>query len=130
MDECTSIMWPRKNPDTFRITKLNRMRVSIIEEIDKYAHDIDDLLEYGLKAEADYVKDVIMKDIWKHEAGLYKLICDANPDMKSESEDTEQQQEQQQSTITCPECWWEWDKVDTCPDCGYEFTSDNKKEDA
>lgn len=122
MEDC-AIMWPRKNPDTFRITKLNRMRVSIIEEIDKYAHDIDDLLEYGLNAEADYVKDVIMKDLWKHEAGLYKLIQDANPDMVKCSEESEEG-----STVTCPECWWEWDKVDACPDCWYSFKSDKEKD--
>lgn len=125
MDECTSIMWPRKNPDTYRITKLNDMRVSIIHEIDRYARDIDDLLEYGLKAEADYIKDVILKDLWKHEAWLYKLIQDANPGMvECEAEWDES------STVTCPECWWSGDKVDTCPDCWYDFKSDNKKEDA
>lgn len=125
MDECTSIMWPRKNPDTYRITKLNDMRVSIIHEIDRYARDIDDLLEYGLKAEADYIKDVILKDLWKHEAGLYKLIQDANPDMIKCPEESEEG-----STVTCPECWREGDKVDSCPDCWYDFKSDNKKEDA
>lgn len=129
MDECTSIMWPRKNPDTYRITKLNDMRVSIIHEIDRYARDIDDLLEYGLKAEADYIKDVILKDLWKHESWLYKLICDANPDIKSE-EWSDDQSDEQSSTVTCPECWREGDKVDSCPDCWYNFKSDNKEKDA
>ncbi len=115
MEDCMS-MWPRKNPDTYRITKLNDMRVDMIRDIDKYAHIIDDLLEYWLKAEADYVKDVILKNLWNQEAWLYKLICDANPDMKKESES-------ESSTVTCPECGREWDKVDVCPDCWYDFNS-------
>jgi len=127
MEDC-AIMWPRKNPDTYRITKLNSLRRRILDRIDDCAHDIDDLLEYWLKAEADYIKDVIMKDLWKQEAGLYKLICDANPDIKSYQ--VQEDSESDSSTVTCPECWWEWDKVDACPDCWYDFKSDNKEEDA
>lgn len=121
---------PRKNPDSFRITKLNSMRRDILSRVEDLAGYIDDLLEYGLQAEADYVKNVMMKDYWKHEAGLNRLLCDANPDIKaaqwgwdSENADWES------STVTCPDCWWEWDKTDKCPDCWYDFTS-KESEDA
>jgi len=124
MEDC-AIMWPRKNPDTFRITKLNDMRVDIIHDIDKYSHCIDDLLEYWLQEEASYIKGTILKDLWRHEAELHKLICNANPDLMPAPES-----EWESSTVTCPECWWSGDKVDTCPDCWYDFKSDNKEEDA
>lgn len=126
MDDCTLVMWPSRNPDIYRITKLNDMRVDIIHDIDKYSHCIDNLLEYWLQKEADYIKNTILKDLWRHEADLHKFICDANPDLMPvpESEDNKD------SSVTCPECWWSGDKQPTCPDCGYEFNSDNKEEDA
>lgn len=125
-----SMWWPKCNPDTKRITKINQMRRCILDRIDDCARDIDDFLEYGLQTEATYVKDIILKDLWKHEAGLNKLLCDANPDIKEAQWcwDTESK-DRDQSAITCPECWWTWEKVDKCPDCDYDFTS-KKDEDA
>lgn len=130
MDEMCSVWWPRKNPDTQRIYKINSLRRDILCRVEELARTIDELLEYGLQPEADYVKDVMMKDYWKHEAGLNKLLCDANPDIKAaqwgwDSENTDWES----STVTCPDCWWEWDKTDKCPDCGYDFSS-WKEEDA
>lgn len=141
MDECISIMGSQKNPDTFRITKLNEMRVDIIHDIDKYSRCINDLLEYWLQEEASYIKGTILKDLWRHEAELHKLICDANPDLmpvpESEpkakfwiSKNIEPNTEKESHVISCPDCWWEWEDTDSCPDCWYDFKSDNKKEDA
>lgn len=127
MEECTMTIWPVKNPDSYRITKLNDMRVSIIHEIDKYTHDINDLLEYWLQKEASYIRGTILKDLWRHEAELHKMICEANPDLLPAPEESE---DEWSSNVTCPECWWSWWKQLTCPDCGYDFTSDNKEEDA
>lgn len=131
MDECMNSIWPRRNPDRYRITKINEIRRSILNRIDDASRDIDDLLEYWLQAEADYIKDIILKDLWKQEAGLSKLLCDANPDIKEAQWITsEWESEWESSTITCPECWRSWDKQNTCPDCGYEFNSDKDKQDA
>ena len=130
MEEVTVMMWPKKNPDTVRITKINCMRRRILDRIDDCAHDIDDLLEYWLQAEASYVKDTILKDLWKHEAWLNKLLCDANPDIKQAQWWDKQEESTDTSTVTCPECWWSGAKMDKCPDCDYDFNSKEDDKDA
>lgn len=138
MEEVTIAMWwPRKNPDTVRICKINDLRQDIFRHIDGFAHAIDDLLEYGLQPEADCIKNTIIKDLWKHEEMLNELLRNANPDIKeaqdlgrweSGEKNENASQPEQPSTITCPECWWEGDKVDTCPDCEHDFTSDKEQD--
>ena len=139
MEEVTIAMWwPRKNPDTVRICKINELRQDIFRHIDGFAHAIDDLLEYGLQPEADCIKNTIIKDLWKHEEMLNELLRNANPDIKEaqdlgrweKSEDNTTSETKESSTVTCPDCWWEWEKVDKCPECDYDFYSDNKEENA
>ena len=128
MEEVTIAMWPRKNPDTVRICKINDLRQDIFRYIDNFAHAIDEFLEYGLQAEADCVKNNIIKDLWKHEEMLNELLRNANPDIK-EAQDLGRwvsewdSDNKELSTVTCPECEWEWEKVDKCPECGYDFNS-------
>ena len=123
-----SVSWPRKNPDTVRICKINDLRQDIFRYIDNFAHAIDEFLEYGLQAEADCVKNNIIKDLWKHEEMLNELLRNANPDIK-EAQDLGRwvsewdSDNKEPSTVTCPECEWEWEKVDKCPECGYDFNS-------
>ena len=126
-----AIWWPRKNPDTVRICKINDLRQDIFRHIDCFAHAIDEFLEYGLQAEADCVKNNIIKDLWKHEEMLNELLRNANPDIK-EAQDLwrwapEESDSKEPSTVTCPDCGREWEKVDKCPECDYDFTSKEDK---
>lgn len=127
-----AVWWPRKNPDTVRICKINELRQDIFRHIDGFAHAIDDLLEYGLQPEADCIKNTIIKDLWKHEEMLNELLRNANPDIK-EAQDLwrwaseESDSKEESSTVTCPDCGWEWEKVDKCPECDYDFTSKEDK---
>jgi len=134
MEEVAIAMWgPRKNPDTVRICKINELRQDIFRHIDGFAHAIDDLLEYGLQPEADCIKNTIIKDLWKHEEMLNELLRNANPDIKEAQDlgrwtsEESSSEDKESSTVTCPDCWWEGEKVDKCPECEYDFTSKEEK---
>ena len=128
-----SVSWPRKNPDTVRICKINDLRQDIFRHIDQFCHAIDDFLEYWLQAEADCVKNQIIKDLWKHEEMLNELLRNANPDIKEaqdlgRGEKYEESDSKESSTVTCPDCGWEWEKTDKCPECDYEFNKELENE--
>lgn len=139
MEEMVITAWPRRNPNTVRVTKINDLRSDIFHHIDHFTHAVDEFEEYGLSAEAECVRWII-NDLWKHSEWLNEALRNSDQKIKDaqdqgrawaekKSEEVKQAPEEKKpESVTCPDCGWEWDACDTCPDCWYEFKSEDNKD--